>query len=41
MAEGKGPVPLTRQGGGRDQVLAAEVAFLPQERQAVVPFGVV
>ena len=41
MAEGKSPVPLARQGGGRDQVLAAEVAFLAQERQAVVLFGVV
>jgi hypothetical protein len=27
-AEGKDPVPLARQRGGRDQVLAAEVAFL-------------
>jgi hypothetical protein len=40
-AEGEDPVPLARQRGGRDQVLAAEVAFLAQERQAVVPFGVV
>ena len=41
MAEGESPVPLTRQGGGRDQVLAAEVTLLAQERQAVVPFGVI
>jgi hypothetical protein len=41
MAEGKDPVSLARQRGGRDQVLAAEVAFLAQERQAVVPFGMV
>ena len=41
MAEGKSPVPLACQRGGRDQVLAAEVAFLTQERQAVVLFGVI
>jgi len=40
MAEGKDLIVPARQRGGRDQVLAAEIAFLAQERQAVVPFGV-
>jgi hypothetical protein len=41
LAEGESPIPLAGQRSGRNQVLAAEVAFLAQERQAVVLFGVV